>query len=78
MNSTRVARDITQMAHLPDPANNHRSSLCALLQRLVLKKHIVPSVLDAEVIVPEEIPHNIWRCVFEDSATAVLRRAILQ
>ena len=74
MLSTKIARDIMQIPHLPDPAKNHCSSLCAPVQFLVMQKHIVPSVLDLEVIMPEEIPDNIQRRVFEDSANTVLRR----
>lgn len=50
---------------LPDPANNHCSSLCAPVQCLMLQKHIDPSVLDPKVIMPEEIPNNTRRHVFE-------------
>lgn len=75
---TKNTRDIIRKAHLPDPPENHRSSLCALLQRIVLKKHVVPSVLNPELVIPEEIPDNFWRCILKDSATAVLRRATLE
>jgi hypothetical protein len=46
-----------QNTHLPDPPENHCSSLGALLQGLVLKKHVIPAVLDLELIIPEEISH---------------------
>ena len=74
MLSRNIARDITQIPHLPDPANNHCSSLCAPVVQS-RAADIVPSVLDPEVIIPEEIPNNIQRRVFEDSGNAVLRRA---
>jgi hypothetical protein len=41
-NSTITTRDMMQNTHLPDPPDNHGSSLGALLQCLVLKKHVVP------------------------------------
>ena len=66
-----------QRTHLPDPPDNHGSSLGALLQCLMLKKHVVPAVLNPEFIIPEEIPHNLWRRILKDSATAVLRWTIL-
>ena len=71
-------RDCAETAHLPNPANNHRSSLRALLQHVVLQQHVVPSVLRPELIVPEEIPNNVRGRVFKDSAASVLRRAILE
>jgi hypothetical protein len=44
----------------------------------MLKKHVIPSVVHPELIVPEEIPDNIRRRVLKDSAAAILRRAILE
>ena len=46
--------------HFPDPPDNQGSSLGALLQCLVLKKHVIPAVLNPELIVPEEISHDLW------------------
>jgi hypothetical protein len=77
-NILSTKRSQAEAAHLPDPSNNHGSSLLALLQHLMLKKHVIPSVLHPELIVPEEIPDNIRRCVLKDSAAAILRRAILE
>ena len=75
-----MAKDITDgnSSHLPDPANNHRPGLRALLQRVVLQQHVVPGVARPELVVPEEIPDDVRRCVLEDGATAVLGRAILE
>lgn len=66
-----------ETTYLPDPPDDHCPGLGVLLQRLMLKKHVVPGVLNPELIIPEEIPDDLWRRVFKDSAAAVLRWAIL-
>jgi hypothetical protein len=59
-NSIMARREMMQNTHLPDPPDNHGSSLGTLFQCLVLKKHVVPAVLHPELVVPEEISHNLW------------------
>jgi hypothetical protein len=49
-----------QNTHLPDPPDNQGSILGAFLQCLVLKKHVIPAVLNPELIVPEEISDDLW------------------
>lgn len=61
--------------YLLNPVRNHCPIMRAFLQHFAVCKHRIP--FRTEVIVPEEIPHQLWSCIFKDGSTTVNCRTCL-
>lgn len=59
--SSYNCKRIHRFSYLANPLNYHRPCCRALLQCGMLEEHIIPAILDPELIVPEEVPHDFGR-----------------
>ena len=71
----RKSKESLSCRDLFSPVNNHSSCASVVVQSFEVGKHEIP--FRSKLIIPEEIPNNIWTCILKYGSTPINNRTCL-